>query len=728
MLFGLWTADCGLSQTSVLFPLTQMTGTTNDTTITVRPVINPVKFHSQIYWLPTAGIQLATRNGSATTNLIPNDYNVTIAGVPGSWKISVSDTNVTLNAAEIGNLTIYSANGPLPGVTKINAGNNVTISPPSGMGVVTINSTGGGGATNGYQIQAGNRLISIATNLTDLIYTLSGVSQTNGYPWGALYDAAGTAQATTNGISLASGLAAFRRTNSFDAAGAASAATNGYPWATLFDAAGSAGAATNGWPWGVLYDSAGAAQAATNDYPWGSLYDPAGAAHSATNGYPWTPLYDSTGSAIAATNGLSLASGLAAFRSTNTFDAAGNASAATNGYPWGVLYDAAGTATAATNGWPWSTLYDPAGSAIAATNGMSLASGLAAFRATNTFDAAGSASAATNGYPWGILYDAAGAATAATNGWPWSTLYDPAGSATAATNSISLASGLAAFRGTNTFAATNAATTSIRGLVKPDGSTITVASDGTISATTGGGGSVTSVGLSMPQEFSVSNSPVTVSGTLAVTRTGSADFLGFGATNVGFLRVTNTVNVGGAVTVSALTVTNGFTNQALTASTLLEADANKKLTSIANGIGVLTNDASGDFGYTPLLDASALKTNQYVATDGSTNLVSTQNGNNWTNTIGWTHEGTATNLTATFNGTLQTFTVTNGPTVFLSYAGANGSVSYRIISTNSTALHFSYQSKWLTGSNSVITNGVLSLTSYGGTNATQIEAAMRENQ
>src|SRR3954471_24995575 len=97
-LVGLWTLGIGFSaqsQTAVLFPLAQMTGTTNDTIITVRPVINPVKFHSVVYWLPTAGIQLATKNGSATTNLIPNDYNVTIAGVPGSWKISVSDTNIT---------------------------------------------------------------------------------------------------------------------------------------------------------------------------------------------------------------------------------------------------------------------------------------------------------------------------------------------------------------------------------------------------------------------------------------------------------------------------------------------------------------------------------------------------------------------------------------------------------------------------------------------------------
>src|SRR6185312_5928250 len=93
-----------LGQTAVLFPLAQMTGTTNDTTIAVRPVNNPVNFNNQVYWLPPAGIQLKTVNGSTTTNLIPNDYTVTIAGVPGSWRISVSDTNVTLNAALIGNL------------------------------------------------------------------------------------------------------------------------------------------------------------------------------------------------------------------------------------------------------------------------------------------------------------------------------------------------------------------------------------------------------------------------------------------------------------------------------------------------------------------------------------------------------------------------------------------------------------------------------------------------
>ena len=564
-----------------------MTGTTNDTTITIRPVNNPVDFRSQIYWLPPAGIQLHTANGVATTNLIPNDYTVTIAGVPGSWRISVDDTNITLNAAEIGNLTTYIFTNRFPGVLQLLAGSNITLSPLDGKGVVTVSASGSGGgsATNAYQLQVNGALLTLSTNQTTFVYTLSAVSQTNGYPWGSLYDSAGTARNATNG------------------------------------------------------------------YPWGSLYDAAGAAHNATNGYPWGPLFDAAGSAIAVTNG----------------------------YPWSSLYDSAGAATAA-----------------------------------------------TNGYPWGTLYDLAGAAHNATNGYPWSVLYDAAGAAQAATNGIGIPSGLAAFRSTNTLAPTNVATASAVGLVKVDNSTITVASDGTISATTGGGGTVTSVGLSMPAEFSVTGSPITGSGSLSVTRTGDANFLGFGATNIGFIKVTNTVNISGQATVSALIVTNGFTNSALTASTLLEADSNKKLTSIPNAFGAITNDGAGNFGYVPLLDASNLKASQHVKTDGATNLISSEDATGYTNTVSWTHDGSATNLTAAFNGTLQSFTVTNGPDVFIGYAGANGSVSYRF--TTNVNLHFTYQPKWLAGSNNVITNGVLSLTSYGGTNTVQIEAAIGENQ
>lgn len=57
------------------------------------------------------------------------------------------------------------------------------------------------------------------------------------------------------------------------------------------------------------------------------------------------------------------------------------------------------------------------------------------------------------------------------------------------------------------------ATTGAFGAVKPDGTTITV-SGGVISAATGGGGTVTSVGLALPSIFTVSGSPVTGTGTL----------------------------------------------------------------------------------------------------------------------------------------------------------------------------------------------------------------------
>lgn len=49
-----------------------------------------------------------------------------------------------------------------------------------------------------------------------------------------------------------------------------------------------------------------------------------------------------------------------------------------------------------------------------------------------------------------------------------------------------------------------------------------------------------------------------------------------------------------------LTVTNPITNLSLTANTVVKADANKALASIANGSGVLTNNGTGTFGWIPV--------------------------------------------------------------------------------------------------------------------------------
>lgn len=62
-----------------------------------------------------------------------------------------------------------------------------------------------------------------------------------------------------------------------------------------------------------------------------------------------------------------------------------------------------------------------------------------------------------------------------------------------------------------------------------------------------------------------------------------------------------------------ITITNGITNLSLTANTVLKADANKQITSIANGTGSLTNDGAGVFGWS----ANPTYTNVFVETNNA---------------------------------------------------------------------------------------------------------------
>jgi hypothetical protein len=73
----------------------------------------------------------------------------------------------------------------------------------------------------------------------------------------------------------------------------------------------------------------------------------------------------------------------------------------------------------------------------------------------------------------------------------------------------------------------------------------------------------------------------------------------------------------GPIVVSNLTVKGGLTNESLTASTLLVSDANKKVTSFANGSGALTNDGSGNLGWATTIGGGA--TNAVVSINGMTN-------------------------------------------------------------------------------------------------------------
>ncbi len=212
--------------------------------------------------------------------------------------------------------------------------------------------------------------------------------------------------------------------------------------------------------------------------------------------------------------------------------------------------------------------------------------------------------------------------------------------------------------------------------------------------------------------------------------------IGGNLTNSGNLSVLLTQTNFGAVVQKS-----GVTNETLTASTVVTANTNKKYTSLANAAGALTNDASGGLGYDNTFAhtnqlvswAGALNSGQYLILNASLEPTNTLNGSGWTNLVIHTHEGTTTNITITFNGAApQLFTCTNGPSIgqdyFIHWAGGNGSASIRFVGSSYNRIHFDYDPTWLSGSNSVVTNGTLSFTSYGGTNAAQIVAAMKEKQ
>lgn len=194
----------------------------------------------------------------------------------------------------------------------------------------------------------------------------------------------------------------------------------------------------------------------------------------------------------------------------------------------------------------------------------------AAFKGTNAFDLAGSWIAATNGYPWGSLYDPAGSSSAVQSALDAFkaialTNFDTktwTNSSTAGVTITNLGDG----------ANTNLVYSDKNGRLHRGaiGSGLTWnAATETLSAPTGGSGTVTSVGLTGPADMTISGSPVTGSGILGFLRTANvlADFNGQTLSNI------NSIVVGAG----------SITNTSLTANTMVKADANKKIVSATAG-------------------------------------------------------------------------------------------------------------------------------------------------
>ena len=138
--------------TTVTFPVLDMTGATNDVTINIKAVNNPIIWKGSFYWLPTAGTNVATTNGFGQINLIPGKYNAVIAGQPASWTLNVTNSAVALPATSLSfGVTYYSGVQGLQG----SGGIQVTQLAPGIFDIDGTQVSGGGQAGSGLNPPAG---------------------------------------------------------------------------------------------------------------------------------------------------------------------------------------------------------------------------------------------------------------------------------------------------------------------------------------------------------------------------------------------------------------------------------------------------------------------------------------------------------------------------------------------------------------------------------------------
>lgn len=164
------TGGIARAQSSVQFYLAQFAGTTNDTTINIVAKNNPIIYNGQFYWWPANGTNLSTTNGFAAVKLIPGQYNVSLAGVPQSWTLTVTNSVTPLNAAGLTTSTlIYSGINSVAGnvVTSDNHGNYGINADTNGAAQAATNALGTAAfsAASAYDAAgAGSTAAYLATN------------------------------------------------------------------------------------------------------------------------------------------------------------------------------------------------------------------------------------------------------------------------------------------------------------------------------------------------------------------------------------------------------------------------------------------------------------------------------------------------------------------------------------------------------------------------------------
>ena len=109
-----------------------------------------------------ADIPTLNQNTTGTASNVTGIVAVANGGTGTATPSLVAGTNITITGS-FPNQTI-AASGAAGAVTQIVAGTNVTISPAGGTGVVTINSSGGGGGSTGLQSAVYSSLFTLLTS------------------------------------------------------------------------------------------------------------------------------------------------------------------------------------------------------------------------------------------------------------------------------------------------------------------------------------------------------------------------------------------------------------------------------------------------------------------------------------------------------------------------------------------------------------------------------------